>query len=140
MPTPSTEIIQILSIFAIAFTVPTFAKVMVLIYGTILAPGRRTVTTGLRAMGLADDKRYGKYHRVLNRDRWSPWVVSKILLSLLVRAFVPERGVLLIAVDEHLDRRRGRIPLPRIQPFVDTDSTEAQCTQRFRSGARTSEE
>ena len=108
MPTPSAEIIQLLSIFAIAFTVPTFAKVLVLIYGAILAPGRRTVTAALRAMGLADDKRYGKYHRLLNRDRWSPWVVSKILLSLLVGVFVPEGDVLLIAVDEHLDRRGGR--------------------------------
>lgn len=108
MPTPSAEIIQLLSIFTIAFTVPTFAKVLVLIYGTILAPGRRTVTAALRAMGLAEDKRFGKYHRVLNRDRWSPWVVSRILLGLLVGVFVPKGGVLLIAVDEHLDRRGGR--------------------------------
>ena len=96
MPTPSAENIQLLSIFAIAFTVPTFSKVLVLIYGTILAPGRRTVTSALRAMGLADDKGYGKYHRVLNRDRWSPWVVSKILLGLLIRVFVPEGGMLLL--------------------------------------------
>jgi hypothetical protein len=107
MPTPSVEIIQLLSIFAIAFTVPTFSKVLILIYGTILAPGRRTVTAALRAMGLAEEKGYGKYHRVLNRDRWSPWIVSKILLSLLVRVFVPAGGVLLIAVDEHLERRWG---------------------------------
>lgn len=108
MPTPSAEIIQLLSIFASAFTAPTFAKGQVLIYGTILAPGRRTVTAALRAMGLADDKGFGKYHRVLNRDRWSPWLVSKILLSLLVRVFVPAGGVLVIAVDEHLERRWGR--------------------------------
>ena len=72
MPTPSAEIIQLLSIFAIAFTVPTFAKVLVLMYGAILAPGRRTVTAALRAMGLADEAGFGKYHRVLNRDRRSP--------------------------------------------------------------------
>lgn len=108
MPTPSAEIIQRLSIFAMAFTAPTFAKVQVLIYGTILAPGRRTVTAALRAMGLGDDKGFGKYHRVLNRDRWSPWLVSKILLSLLVHVFVPVGGVLVIAVDEHLERRWGR--------------------------------
>lgn len=108
MPTPSAEIIQLLSIFAIAFTVPTFAKVLVLMYGAILAPGRRTVTAALRAMGLADEAGFGKYHRVLNRDRWSPWMVSRILLSLLVRLFVPAGGVLVIAVDEHLERRWGR--------------------------------
>jgi len=107
MPTPSPEVVQLLSVFAIAFTAPTFAKALVLTYGTILAPGRRTVTAALRAMGLADEKRFEKYHRVLNRDRWSPWIVSKILLSVLLRVFVPEGGALLIAVDEHLDRRWG---------------------------------
>jgi hypothetical protein len=39
---------QLLSMFAKAFTVPTFANAMVLPYGTILAPGRRTVAAALR--------------------------------------------------------------------------------------------
>ena len=107
MPTPSAEIIQLLSVFSLAFSVPTFAKALVLVYGTILAPGRRTVTAALRAMGLADEPRFEKYHRVLNRDRWSPWVVSQILLALLLRLFVPAEGALVIAVDEHLERRWG---------------------------------
>ena len=76
MPTSSLEIIRLLSVFAIAITAPTWAKALVLLYGTILAPGRRTVTAALRAMGLADDKHFANYHRVLNRDRWSPWVLS----------------------------------------------------------------
>lgn len=50
MPTPSPEIIQLLSTFAVAFTLPTLAKVVVLVYGTLLAPGRRTVTAALRVM------------------------------------------------------------------------------------------
>ena len=44
MLTPSLTIIQLLATFAPAFTKPTFQKVLVLIYGTILAPGKRTVT------------------------------------------------------------------------------------------------
>ena len=107
MPAPSPEIMTILTLFAVAFTAPAFAKAMVLTYGTILTPGRRTVTAALRAMGLADDKGFGKYHRLLNRDRWSPWIVSKILLTLLIRIFVPEGCALLIAIDEHVDRRWG---------------------------------
>ncbi len=107
MPTPSPEIAAILTLFAVAFTAPTFEKALVLTYGTILAPGRRTVTAALRVMGLAEEKRFEKYHRLLNRDRWSPWVVSKILLALLVHVFVPEGCALLIAVDEHVERRWG---------------------------------
>ena len=49
MPTPPAEIIQLVSTFAVAFTVPAFAKAIVLLYGTILTPGRRTVAAALRA-------------------------------------------------------------------------------------------
>jgi hypothetical protein len=108
MPSPSPEIIQLLSVFSIAFTVPTFAKVTVLIFGTILAPGRRTVTAALRMMGLGGDQHYSKYHRVLNRDRWSPWLVSKILLGLIISIFIPAEAPLLLAIDETLERRRGK--------------------------------
>ncbi len=40
MPSPSQEIIQLLMVFAQAFTAPTFANAVVLLYSTILAPGR----------------------------------------------------------------------------------------------------
>lgn len=108
MPSPSPEIIQLLSVFSVAFTVPTFAKVLVLIFGTILAPGRRTVTAALRMMGLGADPHYSKYHRVLNRDRWFPWLVSKILLSLILQIFLSSGGSLLLIIDETLERRRGK--------------------------------
>jgi hypothetical protein len=108
MPSPSPEIIQLVSVFATAFTAPTFAKALVLLYGTILAPGRRTVTAALRAMGLAGDKQFVKYHRVLNRDRWSPWVLSKLLLGLIILVFVPAGLPLILMIDETLERRRGR--------------------------------
>jgi hypothetical protein len=108
MPSPSQDIIQLLMVFAQAFTVPTFDNGLVLLYGTILAPGRRTVTSALRAMGLADSKHFTNYHRVLNRAQWSPWLLSKLLLALLIRFFVPEGMPLLLAIDETLERRRGR--------------------------------
>ncbi|MBN1449432.1 MAG: transposase [Anaerolineales bacterium] len=108
MPSPSPEIIQLLSVFSVAFTAPTFAKVMVLIFGTIMAPGRRTVTAALRMMGLGDDPHYSKYHRVLNRDRWSLWVVSKILLGLIILIFLPAGIPLILVIDETLERRRGK--------------------------------
>lgn len=48
MPTPSPEIAQLLSVFAVAFTAPTFANALVLTYGTILAPRRHIVAAALR--------------------------------------------------------------------------------------------
>ena len=107
MPTPSREVVQLLSIFAIAFTAPAWAKALVLLYGTILAPGRRTVTAALRAMGLADDEHFTNYHRVLNRDRWSPWVLSKLLLALIICLCLPAGAPSILAIDDTLERRRG---------------------------------
>ena len=108
MPTPSPEIIQLLSGFAVAMTAPTFAKSLVLIYGAILAPGTRTVSAILRVMGLGDLETFVNYHRVLNRDRWSPWRLSKLLLTLLLRLFVPEGVTLVVLIDETLERHEGK--------------------------------
>jgi len=108
MPTPPAEIIQLVSTFAVAFTAPAFAKALVLLYGTILAPGRRTVAAALRASGLPDAAHFTNYHRLLNRDQWSPWVLSKLLLALIVILCVPADAPLLLLIDETLERRRGR--------------------------------
>jgi hypothetical protein len=107
MPSPSQEIIQLLSVFAKAFTVPTFANAMVLLYGTILAPGRRTVAAALRAMGLANSRPFTNYHRVLNRACWSPWILSRLLLGLIVHLLLPPGLPLLLVIDDTLERRRG---------------------------------
>ena len=46
-----TTIIAVLSAFQPAFTRPTYQKMVVLIVGTLLASGRRTVASALRQMG-----------------------------------------------------------------------------------------
>lgn len=108
MPTPSAEIISVLSVFAIAFTAPAYAKSLSLLYGTIMAPGRRTVTAALRMVGLADDKHFTNFHRLLNRDRWSPMLLSKLLLGLIILTFLEDGVALHILVDDTLERREGK--------------------------------
>jgi DDE superfamily endonuclease len=108
MLTPSPEILQLLSTFAVGMTAPTFAKALVLLYGAILAPGRRTVTAALRVQGLEAESNFGKYHRVLNQAPWSAMVMSRLLLGLLVLSFVPEGRPLLVLIDETLERRQGK--------------------------------
>src|SRR5436190_14853440 len=107
MPTPSPWIIQVLDTFAPAFTKPTFANACLLVYGTPLAVGARTVTAALRAVGLAHHPHFTTYHRVLNRARCSPLVLSRLLLGLLVDALLPAGAPLVLVVDETLERRRG---------------------------------
>lgn len=79
-----------------------------LIVGTLLARGRRTVTAALRQMGLHDAPNFSLYHHVLSRARWSALDVSHCLLSLLVRTFVAVGNPLVFVIDETLERRWGR--------------------------------
>ena len=95
MSTPPPASIDPLRAFAAAFTGPTFAHALTLVYGALLAPGRRTVASALRARGLGNEQHFTTYHRVLNRAVWSPLPLSQILLCLIVTAFVPSEAPLL---------------------------------------------
>lgn len=101
------EIIPVLECFVPAFREPTYQKGLVLVIGTLLSKGRRTVTSALRAMGLGQESGWSKYHHVLNRAQWSGLVVSQLLLSLLVETLTGNGATIYISVDETLERRWG---------------------------------
>ena len=101
------EMIVLMQPFAPVFSERTWDWVKVLVVGAILAPGKRTVTSVLRVMGLSDESQFQRYHRVLNRAVWSSLHISQILLGLLVIAFVPPGGSVIVAADETLERRQG---------------------------------
>ena len=107
MRTLPTGMIRVLDHFAPLFSERVFEHVQVLVAGAILAPGRRTVTSALRAMGLDQHKQFHRYHRVLSRAAWSGREASRVLLGLLVERFVPE-GPLVVGIDETLERRQGK--------------------------------
>ena len=107
MRTLPTEMIRVLAPFAPLFSERVFEHARVLMAGAILVPGRRTVSSALRAMGLDQHERFHRYHRVLSRASWSSREASRVLLGLLVERFVPE-GPLVVGIDETLERRRGR--------------------------------
>jgi DDE superfamily endonuclease len=102
------EMIRTLAPFAPLFSKRLWRHVQVLVAGAILAPGARTVSSALRAMGLDQQKRFHRYHRVLSRASWSSREVSRLLLRLLVETFVPEGDPLVVGIDETLERRYGR--------------------------------
>lgn len=105
LPNP---IIQVLLHFRPAFTRPTWDKALVLVVGTILARGRRTVTAALKQMGLHNNADFTLFHQVLNRASWSCLTLSRLLLQLLVSTFVQAGGTAEIVIDETLERRWGR--------------------------------
>ena len=108
MITPPIEIMMVIGCFAQVFSERTWDWVLVLVVGAILAPGKRTVTSVLTAVGLSQEKQYQRYHRVLNRATWSGLQASQILLGLLVGAFVATGGTIVLAADETLERRKGK--------------------------------
>src|SRR5687767_15873102 len=100
--------VQALAPFAPLFSKRVWQHARVLLVGAILAPGARTVGSALRAMGLDQEKRFHRYHRMLSRASWSSREVSRALLGLLVEAFVPEGSPLVVGIDETLERRYGK--------------------------------
>ena len=108
MPPLPAAIIQVLAPFAPLFSKRVWGHVQVLLVGAMLAPGARTVTTALRAMGLAAERRFTNYHRVLNRATWSARHASRILLGVLITLLVPPGATIVLGADDTVERRSGR--------------------------------
>jgi hypothetical protein len=100
------DYIRLLTMFACHVTPRIWPHVQVLITGTLLARGPRTVTAALRVMGLAEERHFVNYHRVLNRAGYSLRAVGQTLLGLLVETFAPD-GAIVFGMDETIERRRG---------------------------------
>jgi hypothetical protein len=106
MQAVSPELTSSILVFAPLFSKGVWSAVQVLLAGAILAVGPRTVSAVLRVMGLSEEEQSQKYHRVLNRAKWSTIAASRQLLLILVDAFVPE-GPLVMVLDDTIERRRG---------------------------------
>src|SRR3712207_339004 len=92
--------------FRCHFTAAAWRHGLVLVCGTLPAPGRRTVAAALRVMGLGQVAGFAVYHRVLSHGHWRDRAVAHRLLLLLVAAFVPD-GPVVAGLDDSIERRRG---------------------------------
>ena len=100
--------IPLLTEFApVIYGITTWYKVEVLVVGAILAPGKRTVSASLRTMGLQGQVKYGQYHHVLKRARWSGLEASQALLKLLLKTLAKPGEALVFGIEETIERRRG---------------------------------
>ena len=106
MPTLPSDYLTLIQTFAPLFSNSIWVHAQVLLVGAMLTTGKRTVTAGLRIMGLSTDVHFQNYHRVLNRAAWSSRQASYLLLGLLIAAFAPT-GPVLIGLDDTIERRRG---------------------------------
>lgn len=115
MPCLPSRFAAVILTFALLFFQRSWRHPEVLLTGAILAPGKRTVTSLLRIMGLAHEQRFVNYHRVLNRAGWSTRAASRVLLKLLLDVFVPTGPIVLGVkprglpdIDDTIERRRGK--------------------------------
>ncbi len=95
-----------LAAFRDHFSAPVWSRVLVLVTGAVLAPGKRTVSQALRVMGLAASPGFSRYHEVLNRACWNERAVARTLLMYVLKVFLPS-GEVVIGVDDAIERRWG---------------------------------
>ena len=95
-----------LSVFRPCFTAPVWSRVLVLVAGAVLAPGKRTVTQALRVMGLGEERQFRRYHEVLGRARWDARAVARRLLLHVLDRLLPS-GPVVIGIDDTIERRWG---------------------------------
>jgi hypothetical protein len=106
MPILPSEYIALIQVVAPVFSKRIWKHIHVLIIGTILAPGKRTVTSVLRIVGLSQDTRFQNYHQVLNRAVWSSLEISRILLCALITTFALV-GDVVLGLDDTIERHGG---------------------------------
>ena len=93
--------------FATLFRNPTWLlEAQIILVGTILAPGQRTVPAALRVVGRTEHRNYARYHEVLNRAVWSPRHAARILMLLLLQHLDQGAGPLVFGIDEILVLQR----------------------------------
>jgi DDE superfamily endonuclease len=108
MPPLPDAIILVLAPCAPLVSQRVWLHAQVLLVGAMLTPGARTVTATLRVMGLAGERRFTNYHRVLNRATWSARQGSRILLGILITLLVPVGATIVFGADDTVERRSGR--------------------------------
>jgi hypothetical protein len=101
-------IVGVMKPFENLFDPRTWRKAQLLAVGAILSPGKRTVSAALSALGMSDRTDFSLYHHVLNRARWEPLNVSRVLLTMLIELLHRDGGTLVFGMDETIERRNGK--------------------------------
>jgi hypothetical protein len=104
LPSAAESLITSLSV---AFTVPSFKRVVPLIVGAILTTGRRTVTAVLRTLGARAPGHWSDYHRLFSRAAWSLWLPG-LILARAVLAWTDPHEPVLLPVDDTTCQHRGK--------------------------------
>jgi len=97
----------LVSAFSPAFTQPTYRRFVLLLVGSIVTCGRRTVSRILWTVRSLVDAHPSTYHRVFSKARWSLWPLAKVLV-LAVAALVPPDEPIMVAGDDTVAEHNGK--------------------------------
>ena len=99
--------LPLVSCFSVAFTRPTFQRVLVLILGAVLSPRRRTVTQMLTMVGPLAKGHWSDFHRVMCRAAWSLWPLGKVLAAMILE-LIPKDFPVICPVDDTTPQHKGK--------------------------------
>jgi len=97
----------LIAAFSVAFSRPTFQRVVVLLVGAILSLRRRTVTSVLQAAGPLARGHWSDFQRVLCRAAWSCWPLGKVLAALVLE-LIPKDQPVVAPVDDTAVPHKGK--------------------------------
>lgn len=98
--------VVLLESFRKCFTDPTFTTFTWVVSGWVLSHRRRFITDAIVTTGRTRKGHHSNFHRFFSQAAWSLDQVSFALVLLIIRIMVPH-GVIVIAVDDTLRRKRG---------------------------------
>ncbi len=93
--------------FSIAFTPPTFQRILRVAIGAILTMGRRTVTAILWTTRGLITGHPSTYHRIFSRAVWSLWPLGKVLAGAILHQISLDEPVL-VPMDDTTAEHRGK--------------------------------
>lgn len=93
--------------FSVAFTRPTFQRVLVLMLGAILSLRQRTVTAMLRTVGPLAQGHWSDFHRVLCCRVWSTWALGRVAAAMVLE-LIPEDQPVVCPVDDTTPQHKGK--------------------------------
>ncbi len=98
--------VSLLQEFAWVFTAPTHVTFVALMTGWCLSFRHRYVTELIQSSGSTHHGHHSRYHRFFSQAAWGLDDLCRVLALLLIVALVP-MGVIELAVDDTLCRKRG---------------------------------
>ncbi len=88
------------------FTVPSFTTFVALVTGWLLSHRHRFITECILSSGSVGKGHHSNYHRFFSHAAWDLDTLCQLLARLLVATFAP-RGLIELALDDTLCRKRG---------------------------------